>query len=68
VRFDRAHFRAFGDSALLFEFVYYVLTPDYNFHMDVQQSINLALFERFAAEALECAYPTQTVLVSSVVR
>jgi small-conductance mechanosensitive channel len=68
VRFDRAHFRAFGDSALQFEFVYYVLTPDYNFHMDVQQRINLTLFERFAAEGIEFAYPTQTVLVSHAVR
>jgi small-conductance mechanosensitive channel len=64
VRFDRAHFKAFGDSALQFEIVYYVLTSDYNFHMEVQQSINLALLEEFAAEAIEFAYPTRTVLVS----
>jgi small-conductance mechanosensitive channel len=64
VRFDRAHFQAFGEFALLFEFVYYVLTPDYNLYMDVQQRINLSLFERFAAEGIEFAYPTQTVLVS----
>jgi small-conductance mechanosensitive channel len=29
-RFDRAHFATFGDSALNFEVVYYVLDPDYN--------------------------------------
>jgi small-conductance mechanosensitive channel len=64
VRFDRAHFQAFGDSALTFELVYYVLTPEYNYYMDVQQSINLALFEQLAAEGVEFAYPTQTVFVS----
>jgi len=64
VRFDRAHFQKFSDSALTFEFVYYVLTPDYNYYMDVQQSINLALFEQLAAEGVEFAYPTQTVFVS----
>jgi small-conductance mechanosensitive channel len=64
VRFDRAHFQTFGDSALTFEFVYYVLTPEYNYYMDVQQSINLALFEQLAAEGVEFAYPTQTVFVS----
>ncbi len=68
VRFDRAHFQAFSDSALTFEFVYYVLTPDYNHYMDVQQSINLALFEQLAAEGVEFAYPTQTVFVSGATR
>jgi small-conductance mechanosensitive channel len=43
-RFDRAHFKEYGDSALNFEVVYYVLSPDYNLYMDVQQGINLDLF------------------------
>ncbi len=64
VRFDRAHFRALGESALTFEYVYYVLSPDYNSYMDIQQNINLALFEQLAAEGVEFAYPTQTVFVS----
>ena len=29
-RFDRAHFKEFGDSSYVFEVVYYVLDPDYN--------------------------------------
>jgi small-conductance mechanosensitive channel len=45
-----------------------VLTPDYNYYMDVQQSINLALFEQLAAEGVEFAYPTQTVFVSGAAR
>jgi small-conductance mechanosensitive channel len=68
VRFDRAHFQAFGDSALTFEIVYFVLTADYNHYMDVQQSINLAIFEQLAAEGVEFAYPTQTVFVSGATR
>jgi small-conductance mechanosensitive channel len=32
--------------------------------MDVQQRINLALFEQFAAEGIEFAYPTQTLFIS----
>jgi small-conductance mechanosensitive channel len=63
IRFDRAHFQSFGDSALLFETVYYVLSPDYNKYMDIQQNINLTLYEQFAAEGIEFAYPTQTVFV-----
>jgi small-conductance mechanosensitive channel len=62
-RFDRAHFKGYGDSALEFEVVYYVLEPDYNVYMDVQQSLNLAIYERFAAEGVEFAFPTRTLFV-----
>ncbi|HEY7656120.1 MAG TPA: mechanosensitive ion channel family protein [Burkholderiales bacterium] len=60
-RFDRAHFKEYGDSALVFEIVYYVLDRDYNLYMDVQQAINLAIFDRFAREGVEFAYPTRTL-------
>jgi small-conductance mechanosensitive channel len=62
-RFDRAHFKEFGNSALLFEVVYYVLTPDYNEYMDIQQGINLALVKEFEQESIEFAYPTQTLFL-----
>jgi small-conductance mechanosensitive channel len=61
VRFDRAHFKSYDDSALTFEAVYFVLDPDYNRFMDIQQRINFGLFERFAQEGIEFAYPTRTV-------
>jgi small-conductance mechanosensitive channel len=60
-RFDRAHFQGFGDYALEFEIVYYVLDPDYNRYMDIQQAINLAIYKKFEAEKIDFAYPTQTV-------
>lgn len=66
VRFDRAHFKAFGDYALKFEVVYYVLGPDYNLYMDTQQAINLAIYARFEEEGIEFAYPTQTLHVEPV--
>lgn len=62
-RFDRSHFARFGDSALEFESVYYVLAPDYTLYMDIQQAINLGLRERFIAEGIEFAYPTRTVFL-----
>ena len=62
-RFDRAHFKEFGDSALNFEVVYFVLTPDYNEYMDIQQSINLSLVQQFEREGIEFAYPTQTLFL-----
>lgn len=61
VRFDRAHFKSYGDSALQFEAVYYVLSADYNRHMDIQQAINLALLQRFRERGIGFAYPTRTL-------
>jgi small-conductance mechanosensitive channel len=57
-RFERAHFASFGDSALLFEAVYFVLDAQYNTYMDIQQAINLRLMDDFAARGIEFAYPT----------
>ena len=62
-RFDRAHFKEYGDFSLNFEFVYYVLDPDYNVYMDVQQRINVAIYDRFENEGIAFAFPTQTVHV-----
>jgi small-conductance mechanosensitive channel len=63
-RFDRAHFQSFGDFALVYEVVYYVLSPDYNAYMDLQQSINVQLMEEFVAAGIEFAYPTQQLYVT----
>ncbi|MDE2162377.1 MAG: mechanosensitive ion channel family protein [Alphaproteobacteria bacterium] len=65
-RFDRAHFKDFGDSSLNFETVYYVLSSDYGTYMDIQQRINLELVKRFAAEKIEFAFPTRTLYVNQV--
>jgi len=63
-RLDRAHFKAFGDSSLDYEVVYYVESVEYNVYMDVQQAINLALVRRFEAEGIEFAYPTRTLFIA----
>jgi small-conductance mechanosensitive channel len=65
IRFDRAHFKDYGDFSLNFEVVYYVLNPDYNLYMDIQQAINLAILRRFNEEGIEFAYPTQTLFVNN---
>lgn len=63
VRFDRVHFKEYGDSALNYEAVYHVLHADYNSYMDIQQAINLELFQKFGQEKIEFAYPTRTIFV-----
>jgi len=60
---DRVHFKEFADSSLNFEVVYYLNSAEYNKYMDVQQKINLAIKEEFEKEAIEMAFPTQTVYV-----
>jgi small-conductance mechanosensitive channel len=63
LRFDRAHFKSFGDSSYDFEVVYYINTPDFNAYMDAQQTINLALCREFAERGIEFAYPTRTLFI-----
>jgi small-conductance mechanosensitive channel len=63
-RFDRAHFKSFGDFSLNYEVVFYVLSADYNTYMDIQQAINIKLFELFEKEEIAFAFPTQTVLLN----
>lgn len=67
LRFDRAHFKSFGDFSLDFEVVYYVLSPDFSFYMDRQQEINFRIFELFEKEGIEFAFPTRTLHVQNAV-
>lgn len=55
-RFDRCHFATFAPSWLDYECVYYVLTPDYNRYMDIQQAINFRIHEAFERENIDFAY------------
>ncbi len=62
-RFDRAHFKKYGDFSLDFEVVYYMLVPDFGPYMDVQQEINLRLFESFEKDGIAFAYPTHEIIM-----
>ena len=58
-----AHFAEYGDFALTFEIVYFVLSPDYTIYMDTQQAINLGIHRRFEDAGVSFAYPTQEVIL-----
>lgn len=60
-QFDRAHLKACGPSALEYETVYIVQSADYRTYMDIQQNINVTLFERFGELGIKFAHPTQTL-------
>lgn len=60
-RLDRAHFKGFGDSAVLFELAFYTQGQEYATMMDVQQEILFEIHRAFESEGLEFAFPTQTL-------
>jgi len=60
-RFDRAHFKEFGENALNFEVVYFVTDPDFNLYMDIQQRINLSILEGLENLGTSFALPTRTI-------
>lgn len=64
-RFDRAHFKEFGDSSLIYEIVYFIKTADFNAYMDVQQRINLTIMRQFEAQGINFAFPTRTIYVKN---
>lgn len=63
VRFERCHFSAIGNISMDIELVYWVLSDDYNVHMDIKQSILLDIQKAFESEGLRFAQPVQTVTV-----
>lgn len=63
VRFDRGHFIGFGDSSLDFEFIYFVLSPEFNVFADIRQAVGLEIIAAFAADGIEFAYPTRTLVM-----
>jgi len=63
VKFERVHLKSLGDYSLDYSVVYHVLVPEYASYLDIQQTINLELYERFEKLGIEFAYPTQTVLI-----
>ncbi|MGE3263407.1 MAG: mechanosensitive ion channel family protein [Bacteriovoracia bacterium] len=65
LRFDRSHFAKYADSSLLYEFVFWVSDADYNIFMDLQQTVLFEIGEKFAAEEIEFAFPTQTIFVKN---
>ncbi|HWL63973.1 MAG TPA: mechanosensitive ion channel family protein [Steroidobacteraceae bacterium] len=67
-RFDRAHFARHGSDALEFESVYFVLSPDYNRYMDIQQEINLRIHQELEGRGIEFAFPTRFLYLARAPR
>ncbi len=65
LRFDRCHLAKYGESSLEFEFVFYVLDPDYTRYMDLQQIVLLDIFKTFADEQIQFAHPSRSIYVEN---
>jgi small-conductance mechanosensitive channel len=65
VRFDRAHFKGFGQGSLDLEAVFYLTNPDYNLFMDAQQAILLALMRALESEGIRLAQPDRTLWIAA---
>lgn len=59
VRFDRCHFSKVSVTSLDIELVYFILSDDYNIHMDTQQSILLDIHQLFNSEGIKYAQPVR---------
>jgi small-conductance mechanosensitive channel len=62
IRFERCHFMGMSGS-LDVETVYWVLSDDYDLHMDIQQDILFDIKIALESESIKLAYPTQTLNV-----
>jgi small-conductance mechanosensitive channel len=61
---DRVNFFTYGDFSLKFEIVYFVETADYNRYAEIQEQINLRIFEIFQQKNIKFAYPSQTIFMA----
>ena len=62
-RFDRAHFKEFTEAGFLFEVVYFVLGPEQNLYMDIQEAINFELYRFLRGEGVRFASPKRMALL-----
>jgi small-conductance mechanosensitive channel len=65
VRFDRAHLKGLGQSALDLEAVYFLDDPDYNLYMDSQQAILLELMRALERDGVRLAQPDRTLWIAA---
>ncbi len=58
---SRAHFKSYGDSALILDVAHWCQYLDYAEYLACIEEINFEIKRRFEDEGIEMAYPTQTV-------
>ena len=60
-KFDRGHLVGFGEYGFDFEFVYYVLSPDFTLYRDVHQRVNFRIMQALAERNISFAVPVREI-------
>ncbi|MCG8583914.1 MAG: mechanosensitive ion channel family protein [Pirellulales bacterium] len=60
----RVYFNGFGDSALNIQVIYWYHPPAYWDYSEFSQNVNMQILERFNAEGIEFAFPSQTIYMA----
>ena len=58
---SRAHFKSYGESALILDVAHWCKYLDYSEYLSCMEEINFEIKRRFEDEDIEMAYPTQTL-------
>lgn len=61
VKFDHCHLMTYGESGLLYELVFFVLSQDSNIYLNTQQDILLEILIKLRSEQVSISFPTRTV-------
>lgn len=61
IELDRVYLKNFGDFSINYEIVYFINDPDNNDFTDIQQEINLQIFELFSKHKIKFAYPKMII-------
>ncbi len=64
IRFERAHIKGLGASAIEFDFIFWMAVNPERAHLDQQQEIIIRVIENFNKAGIDFAYPTQTVFLA----
>ncbi len=61
----QVYFNEFNDASLGILMIYWFHPPSYWDYLAFSQKVNLEIFERFNAEGIEFAFPTQTIYLAN---
>ena len=60
---DRCHLTTLNDFSITYDCLYFIDSSDFKLYLDIQQNIYLEMINVFAAQGIDFAFPTQTVIL-----
>jgi small-conductance mechanosensitive channel len=65
LKFDRCHLKAFLETSLQFEMVFWVESPSYAIYMDLQEKLLLEILDIFEKEQIDFGLPERVVRMAA---